>query len=164
MKYISLFFLIISFVQGCGSEGEKSSEGKKNDVKSNQYEERLSDSVGFFYEVQYAHFENEEVEKKGATSLNHFLEEVENFPWKEQLELAKKFKKTSPTLNVVDSLSQTELGISIVAENGYWLFYVPEINSEETFLLEVYSKEDVIDVINLYFNRDKLRLKERFNF
>ena len=54
----------------------------------------------FKYDIQYASHDFNETDQKGYVNLDKFLLVFNEFPWKQQIEMAKEIKKVSPTISV----------------------------------------------------------------
>ena len=127
-------------------------DDRKTEINDN---ERFSDGSEFSYSAQYAHFESNQIEQKGACSLEGFLGEFENFNWLEQLEEANKNQKVSPTLSLRYNPTNHEMGISIMGKNAkeysYLVFFgkFGDMNSTETD-----DEEQIKNYITMFFNRD----------
>lgn len=130
--------------------------GIKQNIKFNYQPENK-----FTYNVQYAHFDNNQTEEKGEITQAKLLLAFDNFPWAE--EFTKPNIKTSPTIGISDRLKKRELGISIVGINNnekyFHLFFVTEndVKVKEN-VNEAYTKQ----IINNFFERNDEFLNNEF--
>lgn len=128
----------------------------------------------FVWEVLLADQDASQVEKKGRTTPEEFLAEMERFPWYDQGVLAKEIDKVSPTLSVTDYKTDQSFFISSSVGNndnslGYFIGYI--YPKEQHFLgctrrfraLDMYYLEDmnvIREMVRLFFDRNEVELHE----
>ena len=108
--------------------------------EQNQEVQKYSSDGEFAYYVQLGHFDEGQVKSMGPCTRESFLKEFEEFDWENQLLVANKKGKVSPTLAVRHNKSALEMRISVagpdVANSTYWVFYGEEDTTNHLVFLD----------------------------
>jgi len=151
MKKISYIFGLIAMILSCKGQTET--------------DKRFSSEGEFAYNIQLAHFDTGQIESKGECSKEDFINEFENFKWKEQLIKANINRKVSPTIAVIHNESKHEMGISVIGYNaddyGFLIFYGKEGNMSS---IEVSNEKSVIPYVEKFFSLDFDSLTNEFDY
>lgn len=124
-------------------------------ISCNQETRKYSAEGEFAYYLQLGTFNEGQVESMGPCNKKSFLEEFEDFDWENQLVLANKKGKVSPTLAVRHNESGREMRISVagpdVKNSAYWVFYGEEDTKNH---LVVLKRKGVLPLIEKFFELD----------
>lgn len=111
--------------------------------------QKYSSDGDFAYYVQFGHFDEGQVNNMGPCTRESFLNAFDKFDWENQLLIANKKGKVSPTLAVRHNESELEMRISVagpdVANSTYWVFYGEEDTKNHLVFLDRTGPRALLD-------------------
>lgn len=165
-RFLSRVIVFIFAAMCCACESKSNNE-MKIEIKPQ-----------FTYQVELATHYHGQSEKKGEISFYEFVGAFDGFPWSEQIELANKLGRVSPTLTVDDNLKNEALWVSAYGDGkgktfllghiypkeirGWFGFGQPRIRK----WVEIYTiddRESIKDCFKLFFVGDTPGLKARYS-
>jgi len=120
----------------------------------------------FTWNVQLAGYDHSKADPKGETTLEEFINNLDSFPWMEQIDKAAEMPdKCAPTLTVKDLKSRKHLWISMAGtsstEHGYILGYIYPKTKKGFFGL---GKEKEINWLEMRASQDKAKVLKCVNY
>lgn len=117
----------------------------------------------FTWDVQLAGYDYSQVDQKGETNFDDFIEEFENFPWMQQLDSCQKIQSgCSPTMSVKDLKTGKVFWVSMCGDrndNGYLIGYIYPKEKKGLF---GFGKPKTIRWLEIYLTEDKELVKNCF--
>ena len=131
----------------------------------------------FTWNVQLAGYNHDQVDQKGETDSQSFIQEFDTFPWLDQIEKANQYRnKASPTLSIKDLKTGKVFWISMSGNrtnHGYIIGYIYP-KEKKGFLglgkpkkirwLEIRFTEDkqtIRELIKLFFDRNYIDFESK---
>ena len=114
----------------------------------------------FSWSVQLAGYHHDQVDQKGETSYEHFINEFETFPWLEQIYKANQFpEESAPTISVKDLKTEKDFWISMSGDrnnHGYITGYIYPKEKKQFFGL---GKPKTVRADKMCLTEDKQAVK-----
>lgn len=133
---------------------------------SNKKEKNMTPEKRVYtWNVQFAGYDFDMYDEKGAIDYNNFVTEFDNFPWIEQVKRYQKIQKgCSATLSVNESLNKTSLWVSIMGDTENNTFLIGYVYPKIKKGLFGFGKEKEIKWAEIFIVENNEQIKRCFKY
>ncbi|HLT33226.1 MAG TPA: hypothetical protein VKZ98_05495 [Aquaticitalea sp.] len=128
---------------------------------TNNKENMTTEQDKFIWDVQLAGYNHDQVDQKGETNYNDFINEFDSFPWLDQIEKANHFSdQSAPTLSIKDLKAGKDFWISMSGDRSNHGYIIGYIYPKEKKGLFGFGKTKQIRWLETHLTEDTQIVKE----